>query len=146
MIEFFNQIPENINGLLAIVGSLLTGLFLLTLYYKNKTREYRKQLFEVFHPALNRLLQTEDDCRLFLNSEALEKHEIAVNNLMAHMDFIERFYLKRKWYHLSMIQMDKNHYMPDYSQYADCGSLDKRRKIRPLVIKRIQDVIDFGRK
>lgn len=146
MIECFEYIKNNINGLLGIVGALLTGLFLLTLYRKNKTREYRKQLFDMLHPCLNRLMQTNDDCRHFLNDDALTKHEIAVNNLMAHMDFIERICLKRKWYRLGMVQMDKNHYMPDYSQYADCGSLDKRRKIRPIVIKRIQDVIAFANK
>lgn len=144
MIECMQYIHDNPNGFLAIAASLFGGLFLYILYYKNRTKEYRKELFEVLHPCLNRLLQTDDDCRLFLNDKDLKEHEIAVNNLMAHMDFIERTFLKRKWYILGMTQMDKNHYIPDYSQYADCGSLDKRRKARPTVIKRIQDIISFA--
>lgn len=146
MIEFFNYIINNITGLLAIVGALLTGLFLLTLYRKNKTREYRRQLFEAIHPELNRLLQTDDDCRHFLNDDTLKKHEIAINNLMAHVGFIEKIKLKRKWYSLAMVKVDKKHYIPDYSQYADCGSLDKRKAIRPIIIKRIQDIISFANK
>jgi hypothetical protein len=143
MLEYINTNPS---GFLTVVAALLGGLFGFNMYRKNKTREYRVQLFETLHPYLNRLLQTDDDCRLFLNDEALKKHEIAVNNLMAHVDFIERSCLKRKWYRLGMVQMDKNHYMPDYSQYADCGFPDKRRKIRPVIIKRIRDVIAFANK
>jgi len=45
-----------------------------------------------------------------------------------------------------MIKVGKRKYIPYYEQYADCGSLDKRRKVRPVIIKRIQDIISFANK
>jgi hypothetical protein len=45
-----------------------------------------------------------------------------------------------------MIKIGKKQNIPFYEQYADCGSLDKRRKVRPVVIKRIQDIISFANK
>ena len=148
MIEFLNDIKNNVNGLLIIVGSLLTGLFLLTLYRKNRTREYRKQLFNAFSPELNRILQTNDDCMHILDSVAYTKHETAVNNLMAHVGFIEKFRLKRKWRCLAMMGIDKKTYAPayTYTQYSDTGSSSVREKVRPVVIKRIQDIISFAKK
>jgi len=141
-----NYISNNPGGLLAIVAALLTGLFGFGMYNKNKTRKYRQQLFDAFHPELNRILQSNEDCINILTDTAHSKHEIAVNNLIAHIGFIEKIRLKRKWRRLAMIKVGKRKYIPYYEQYADCGSLDKRRKVRPVIIKRIQDIISFANK
>jgi hypothetical protein len=146
MNECFEYIKTNINALLGIVGALLTGLFLLILYRKNKTREYRKQLFDAISPELNRILQTNDDCGIILTDTAYSKHETAVNNLMAHLDFFERFCLTRRWTRLAMMKIDKDTYIPAYSQYSDSGSSIVRDQVRPLVIKRLHAVLSFGKK
>ena len=139
-------ISNNPGGFLAIVAALISVLFGFSIYRKNKNREYRRQLFEAVHPELNKLLQTNDDCGNILDDAAFTKHGIAVNNLLAHVGFIEKIRLKRKWQLLAMARIDKNHYIPFYEQYADCGSFDRRQKIRPIVIKRIQDIISFANK
>lgn len=148
MIELLNYTKNNIDELLVIIGSLLTGLFFLILYRKNKTREYRKQLFDAFSPELNRLLQTNDDCMRILDYVVYIKHETAINNLMAHIGFIEKFRLKRKWQCLAMRGIDKKTYIPTYAytQYSDTGSSTVRKKVRPIVVKRIQDIISFANK
>lgn len=128
---------------MTIAGALLSGLFGFILYRKKTVREYRKQMFDAINGDLNRLLQTDDDCMHFLNDMKLRKHEAAVNNLMAHVGFVERYRLKRKWYALAMVKIDNDHHIPDYSQYADFGSIDKRRRIRPVIIKRLGDLMTF---
>ena len=148
MSEIINYIKDNPSGFLAIVAALLAGLFGLNLYRKNKTRGYRQLLFEAFQPELNRLLQTNDDCMYILDYAAYIKHEIAINNLLAHIGFIEKFRLKRKWRCLATIGIDKKTYIPTYAytQYSDTGSSTVREKIRPIVIKRIQNIISFSNK
>ena len=83
--------------------------------------------------------------RLDLQGEIMNKDI----NLLAHQEdqsLIEKKRLKRKWQLLAMSRIDKNHYIPFYEQYVDYGSFDRRQKIRPIVIKRIQDILSFANK
>ena len=146
MTEIINYIKDNPSGFLAIVAALIGGLFGLSIYRRNKARDYRKKLFDAFSPSLNRILQTDEDCRVILTNDAYFRHKIAVNNLMPHLGFLERIRFKRKWSSLTKLKVAKNNYAEGYTQYSDCGALNKRRKIRPIVIKRIQDVISFANK
>jgi hypothetical protein len=95
---------------------------------------------------LDALIQTDQDCRLILTEQAYQKHGSAIRDFMFYLSWIDKFRLKRLWHRLAMIKASRKQHIPFYEQYADCGSLDKRRKVRPIVIKRIQDIISFAKK
>jgi hypothetical protein len=65
---------------------------------------------------------------------------------MLYLSWIDKLRLKWLWYRLAMIKVSKKQHIPFYEQYADCGSLDKRRRVRPIVVKRIQGIIFFVNK
>ena len=142
-----------------IIGQLsLAGLFFLLLAaYINhllantrdrvsRRRNQGQVVTSAFKPELDALIQTDQDCRLILTNQAYQKHESAIRDFMLYLSWINKFRLKWFWYRLAMIKVGKRKHIPFYEQYADCGSLDKRRKVRPIVIARIQDIISFASK
>jgi hypothetical protein len=141
------------------IGNLsLTGLLLalITVYLnhllansreKIKRRRDQGQVLAIaFKPELDALIQTDQDCRLILNQQAYQKHERAIRDFMLYLSWIDKLKLQWRWARLAMLKIGKKQHIPFYEQYADCGSLDKRRMVRPVVIKRIQDIISFANK
>lgn len=142
-----------------ILGQLsLSALFLvlLTVYLnhffantrdKTKTRrEQGKVLAKALQPELDALIQTNQDCLLILTDDAYRKHESAIREFMIYLSWVDKIRLQRQWHRLAMIKVGKRKYTQFYEQYIDGGSLDERRKVRPIVIKRIQDITSFANK
>ncbi len=145
--DITNYISNNPNGIFAIIAALIAGLFGLVLYRKNRVRLYRQNLFNAIQPELDKILHTDEDCRIILDDTAYSKHKIAINNLISQTDFIERIRLKRKWKVLTTTKFNKKTiHTTCYEQYADYGSLEKRREIRPIIIKHLQDIVSFTNK
>lgn len=116
---------------------------------RDKVRDRREQslvLIQAFESDLSALLQSNNDCRLILNEAAYHRHDAAVRIFSRHLSWFDKFRFNTIWHRLAMIRISKKHQIPFYTQYSDCGSLDKRAIMRPLAIKRIQDIIFFASK
>ena len=147
-----NQEPI-ILGQLSLAALLLV---LLTVYLnhifansrdKIKTRkEQGHALSMAFEPEIQALTNTDQDCRLIMTDKAYQKHASAIRIFSRYLSWVDRIRLQVLWHRLAMVKIDKKNHIPFYEQYADCGSLNKRRKTRPVVIKRIQDIIYFASK
>ena len=136
---------------LAAILLILIPVYLNHLLANTRDKVIRRRnqgqvLMPAFKAELDDLIQTDKDCRLILTQTAYRKHESAVRDFKFHLSWIDKFRLNRLWYRLAMIKVGKKKHIPFYEQYADCGSLDKRRKVSPAVIKRIQDIISFANK
>ena len=113
---------------------------------KTKTRRTNaKTLISAFNPELEALLETNKDCLLILTQEAYKRHSMAIHSFLPNLSWLDKLRLQWRWTRLALIKIGKIKH-PYYEQYADCGSLDKRQKIRPVVTKRIQDIISFSNK
>lgn len=116
---------------------------------RDKAKERRiagNSVVEVFRPELDALNQTDNDCMHILTESAYHRHETTVRNLLPLLSWIDRFRLNRAWRQLAYHKEDREARIPFYEQYADCGSLTKRRKVRPVVIERMSRIISLSRK
>lgn len=145
--------PTIITGQLTIAGLLLVlitvwlnHLLANTRDAKNKRADQAKKVIDAFQPELDAITQTSEDCRLIMTDEAYRRHDSAIRTFMHYLSYFDRLRLKWLWHSLAMFKLDEKHHIAFYEQYADCGSLDERRKIRPIVKKRIQDIISFASK
>jgi len=132
--------------LLALVMISLNHLLANTREKARLRRDRGQNLTSAFKPELDALIQTDQDCRLILTQEAYRRHESAARLFMPYLSWIDRFRLKRAWISLAFLKVSKQQYGPFYEQYADCGSLTKRRAVRPVAIKRIQKIVSFAYK
>lgn len=130
--------------LLALITVLLNHLLANTRYAKNKRADQAIKLIEALQPELDAIIQTDKDCAFIMTDDAYMKHDSAVQCFLLHLAWLDKFRLKRLWHKLAMVKWSKKQQIPFYTQYADNGSLDKRRQIRPVVEKRIQDIISFA--
>ena len=138
-------------GQLSLCGILLALLVLLMNHAlantRNKAKEKRqigKNVISAFSKELDSLHQTDDDCRFILTAEAYKRHESAIRSFLHYLSWIDRVRLKRAWHSLVFHHKDKKGNLPFYEQYADCGSLSKRRAIRPEVIKKINKILSYA--
>jgi len=146
--------PEGNMIFQSILITLLVGLTIaLANHLLSNTREKRKERREAgrlvanaFRAELDALLQTDTDARHILMDEAYLRHESAVRHFMPKLSWINRLRLHWAWRALAHHQKDKKCQIPFYEQYADCGSLTKRRNVRPFAIKRIQHIISLTQK
>jgi hypothetical protein len=116
---------------------------------RDKAKERRivgNSVFEAFRPELDALNQTDKDCLHILTESAYHRHETAVRNFLPLLSWIDRVRILRAWHKLAYHKKDREAHLPFYEQYADCGSLTKRRKVRPVVIERISRIISLSRK
>jgi hypothetical protein len=131
---------------LALLPVYLNHFFANTRDKTKIRREEGKVLTKALQPELDALIQTSQDCRLILTDDAYRKHESAIRCFMIYLSWVDKLRLRRLWHRLAMIKIWKKQHIQFYEQYADCGSLYKRKTIRPVVIKRIQDIISFANK
>lgn len=142
-----------------ILGQLsLAGLFCLLLAaYVNhrlantrdkikRRRDQGQSITTAFKTELDALIQTDEDCRLILIQAVYRKHESAIRDFMLYLSWIDKLRLQWRWTRLATIKIGKRKHIPFYEQYANCGSLNKRQKVRPIVIKHIQGIISFANK
>lgn len=113
---------------------------------KNRRLEEGKKVIEAFTPELDALNQTQEDARKIMTESAYRRHESAVRNFKPYLSWINRWLMQKAWKELAHHKEDKNLVFPLYEQYDDNGSLDKRRKVRPLLLKRIEGILSFTRK
>ncbi len=138
--------PISLTGLLLILIAVYLNHILANTREKIKTRrENAKSLIPSFNPELEALLETNEDCRLILTQEAYKRHSTAIHSFMFCLSWLDKLRLQWRWARLALIKTGKTK-QPFYEQYADCGSLDKRKKVRPIVVKRIQGIISFANK
>lgn len=132
--------------LIALVTAILNHVLANTRDAKNRRLDQGRKVIDAFQPELDTLVQTSNDAILIMTDEVFDRHDSAIRNFLRYLSWIDRFRLLHKWRALSYHQKDKNHHIPFYVQYSDFGSLDKRKRVRPIVIKRIQEIISFASK
>ena len=140
-------------GQISFCGVLVALLVLYLNHVLANTREKEKErrqggkdVISAFNQELDALHQTGDDCCNILTTEAYRRHESAIRSFLPHLSWVNRFRLKRAWQRFAFHKNDKKRKLPFYEQYADLGSLSKRRSIRPKVIRRIEKIISFANK
>jgi hypothetical protein len=136
--------PIPLSGmLLVLVTVYLNHLLANTRDKVTMRREKAKAIIIAFNPELEALLETTEDCRFILTEEAYIKHQRAIRDYMLYLSWIDRLRLELIWTRLAKIKIGKQK-IEFYDQYADCGSLKKRRQMRPLAIRRIEKIIAFA--
>lgn len=145
--------PIIILGQLSFCGILVALLLLLLNHILSNTRDKAKErrqigkdVISAFRKELDDLRQTDDDCRLILTTEAYKRHQSAILSFLPYLSWLDRIRLKRAWHNLAFHHKDKKGHFPFYEQYANFGSLSKRRSIRPEVIRKIDKILSFANK
>ena len=136
------------------LAAIFSGLLVLFLNHllantRDKSKLRRDQgltLAEAFRPELDALVQTNDDARTILTPDAYKRHESALRHFMPYLSWCDRLRLRVAWARLVYHPKDKDKSVPFYEQYADCGSLTKRRAVRPKVIERINRLLTLAQK
>ena len=131
--------------LITFVTIIINHLLANTRTQKNKRSDLASNVSKEFIQDVDCLIHNSGDTVLILNDNAFRRHESAIRNLLPNLSWFDRFRLKRAWYNLAYYKNpDKNEKpIPFYIQYADCGSTDKREKMRKLAIDRIQNIISL---
>ena len=132
--------------LFALVCVGINHLLANTRNAKNKRTDQGRKVIDMFCPELDGLIQTENDARFILTTDAFRKHESAIRNFLPYLSWFSRFRMHIAWKKLAYHKDDKKAQMPFYEQYADCGSLDKRARMRLLAIFRIQRIVSLAGK
>jgi hypothetical protein len=110
---------------------------------RNANKQAGMNIVAAFQPELDALLQTDVDSGVILSDNAYRKHESAINNNIRHLHWHQKIRLKKSWEALTCHKLDNEKKMFSYLMYSDCGSLDKRRRMRPLAIERIKEIISI---
>ena len=114
-------------------------LLKISLLQRQSVKDAGKNIIAAFQEDLDKLIQTNGDCRLILNSEAFKKHESAIRNNINNPSFFKKFRLRHAWGRLAYYEGSKG--IPFYEMYADYGSLDKRARMKTLAISRMQRIV-----
>lgn len=137
--------------IITILTSLLLALITIGIKHflantwdaKNKRANHAIKVIDAFQPELDAIIQTSEDCRLIMTDVAYRRHDSAIRDFMHHLSYFDRFRLKRLWHRLAMFKLNRKQHIAFYEQYSDCGSLEERKKIRPIIENRIQEIISF---
>jgi hypothetical protein len=132
--------------LLALIGALVNHYLAIARDARNKRADQAGKVVAAFRPELEALVQTNNDARIILTPDAFSRHEAAISNFLPYLSYFSRFRMSRAWGKLVYYENKEKSKTPFYTQYADCGSLDKRNRVRPLAIERIQKIISLARK
>lgn len=136
-----NTIQRNILG--GLFAVLIGTLIWINQSRRTASRQAGDRIIEAFQPELDALIQTSGDAGNILTDEVLNKHDSAIRNNLPRLLWIQKFRLRRAWHEMAYCQVDEQHKILFYTMYSDCGSLDIRRKMRPLAIARIQKIISI---
>lgn len=96
-----------------------------------------------FHPELDALVQTDEDARLIMTDDTFKKHESTIRNNRRQLSWLRQLRLRHAWQAVAYHPQDNEQGVPFYAMYADCGSLNKRRQMRPVAIARIEKIISI---
>ena len=121
------------------IGCLLR----LSLAQRRGFHEVGNTIANTFRPELDALIQAGEDARIILTDEAFLRHDSVIRNNISLLPWLDQCRLRRAWKKLAYHPQDKKKQIPFYENYADYGSLDKRREMRPLAISRIQKIISI---
>lgn len=136
-----NPTQRNILGTLLL--ALLGVLVWINQSKRTESRQAGDRIIEAFQPELDALIQSSGDTGNILTDEILNKHDAAIRSNLPRLLWIQKFRLRRAWNEMAYCQVDEHHKILFYTMYSDCGSLDIRRKMRPLAIARIQKIISI---
>jgi hypothetical protein len=153
----YNEAEKAMNFDYFTVGqfSFTVALFVIVPVYLNhllansrdKRRDRRSQgvkVADAFYPELDSISNTTEDCMYIMTDEAITKHENAIRAFYPYLSWVDKFRFNRLWHRLAYLNIGRNNKISAYEQYAAGGSLTERSKIRPIVAKRIQDIIAFA--
>jgi len=143
LIDFIKNSPLY-SSLAALLVAGLVYLLNISFIQRKNIKAAGDNIITVFQGELDVLIQNSNDCRFVLNSHSFNRHETAIRNNISSLSFLQRIRLRRAWEILAYHKDDKK--TPFYEMYADTGSLDKRSKLKPLAIVRIQKIISIVRK
>ena len=127
--------------LIVLLVAFLGYLLRVSLLQRQGIKTAGENIVDAFQEELDRLIQEGDDCRLILDSKAFKKHEAAIRNNIDNLSIFQRNRLRQAWDQLAYHK--NNNQIPFYEMYADCGSLHKRAKTKPLAISRIQRIVSI---
>jgi hypothetical protein len=142
LIEYIKNNP--LYSILAVFFSLGIGYLLkVSLSQRQNIKVAGRNIITAFQPELDLLIQRDDDCMNIMDDTAFRKHEAAIRNNINDLSIFQRKPLKKAWEELAY--HNENKVIPFYAMYIDGGSLDKRRKLKSLAIRRIQRIISIVR-
>jgi hypothetical protein len=131
--------------LLALIGAFVNHRLAIARDTRNKRSDQAEKTIAAFRPELEALINTNNDARIILTPDAFCRHEAAINDFLPYLSYFSRFKMSRAWGKLVYYENKEKSKTPFYAQYADCGSLNIRNKMRPLAIERIQRIISLCR-
>lgn len=127
----------------AVLGGLIAFRFGKRLADRQQTRQAASVFAKAFLDELTRLEAQEDVDTHDILSPALSKHQAAIQEFMFHLPENRQTELKSLW---QGYYCHKETGIPFLEQYADCGSLDKRKQMRRQATERFQAILAFAQK
>lgn len=134
------------DALVAILSALVSGWVGYRFGLANSKRERRieaaNRLYEVFQPLHDRL-EKEDCDAIKVLQPTIHDQEKAIANLKRYLSKRQAVRLQEAWNEYYLYTNGPT--IPFLEQYADTGSIDKRRRIRPLLIRRLDNILNFSK-
>ncbi|MCF6187765.1 MAG: hypothetical protein L3J49_09900 [Desulfobulbaceae bacterium] len=127
-----------------IFGGYITYRFGILLSERKEFRIIARSLRRAFQDELLRLEKEEHIDTYEILAPALNKHEAAVFEFSQILPADKYAAFDKAW--KEYYYDKKYHRIPLLEQYADNGSLDKRKEYRKLAIERIRKIISFAKK
>ena len=130
--------------LISLFGILAASLLGFRLWLV-KTKHERmidagEKVYDILFPIIDHLKSKNSDAIKVIGGSIDEQRKV-VFNLKRHLPFFKAKKLEQAWnqylYHPS------NYNLLFIEQYADCGSLNKRKEIRPILISRIEKILIY---
>jgi hypothetical protein len=136
-----------------LLYTFLIGLCLAWITYRlslardsrNKRDDAVTKLVESFTPCLDALIQTDCNALYIMTDDAFKIHDSAIRNFCRHISRRGRKKINRAWRQLAYQDKPYRDDMPFYCMYTDNGSPDKRKELRTILVKRIQNIISLAK-
>ncbi len=133
--------------LIAILSALLSGWVGYRFGLYNAQRQMRNEaaewLYHVFYPLRNGLANENCDT-ITLIQPTIKEQETEIAYMKRFLSNREAARLQAAWEAYYCLD-NKGQAIPFLEQYADCGSIDKRRQLRPILIGRIDAILAFSK-
>lgn len=133
--------------LLIILSAFISGFIVYQFGIKSDRRRKRNEvadrLYEIFYPLVKRL-RTKDIDAINIIEPTIDDQRKSVQDLKRHLSRQEAKLLQDAWECYYFVDYHGQSF-PFIEQYADCGSLDKRKQIRSVLIKRLEAILEFSK-
>lgn len=141
-----------ITGQITLTGILIVLVTVWLNHVLSNTRDARnkrlaqgRKVVDTFQLELDQLIHSAEDAGSIMTMEAYLRHESTIRDYKTYLSWFHKYKVINAWRQLVYHPEDKKEQLPFYVQYADNGSLTAGRRLRPLVIHRMQTLIDLAK-